>query len=199
MGHAAVNHFGQGYKQLKEGCIFTYLKKTTVYADIVADSISRREVVPIPACPPSGPENLLRDCMEVETNTDSNSKEQSSEFARNPIPINSTAPDGETLSNHSMPSLASSDKDDKVALSSYSTTSEDLEYDSDDDHSDEHLVSGSDFILFVKDGALCLGWDSEDEDADGLKVDAGEDSDGEQSEVDDDDDSIRNENSDSEE
>lgn len=40
MGHAAINHFDCGYKQLEEGHLSTYLLKTTAYADIVADAIS---------------------------------------------------------------------------------------------------------------------------------------------------------------
>lgn len=37
-----------------------------------------------------------------------------------------------------------------------------LEYDSDDNWSNEHLASSSEFMSFVESdtGALCLGWDS---------------------------------------
>ncbi|KAF7971926.1 hypothetical protein HWV62_19447 [Athelia sp. TMB] len=148
LGHAAINYFGRGYKRLEEGRIASYLNKTTAYADIMADARARNELPQDPDGP-GGAHNigqLLQEPMLIDTNNRSQQLPSQAGSSRN-----------------SVGSIPSSDE------SSHSNIPQDLEYDSDDDRSDEKLSSGSYHTAFIdtETGSLVFGHDSDDEDNQG--------------------------------
>lgn len=174
MGHAAVNHFNRGYKRLDEGRIETYLKKSTAYADIMADARHNSEAIPdLADRPPNRPEEALQEAMQIDLTI------------HEPIQVPNQIPSSSSTNPSSQTTSDSGSIEEQL-------DDEDLEYDSDDDRSHEHLSSGSDFASFVdrETGSLCLGWDSDDGDDEneGVENDPLEDSetegdDGEDSDV----------------
>ena len=147
LGHAAVNYFGRGYKRLEEGRIATYLKKTTAYADIMGDARARNELPPDPADSVQVHRNsevLLQDLMQIDADTNDQ------------LPSRAETPgDSVSATSRSVESIQSSNP-------------ENLEYDSDDDRSNEKLTSGQYSASFVDidTGNLVLGCDSDAEDDD---------------------------------
>ncbi|KZP25600.1 hypothetical protein FIBSPDRAFT_1041245 [Athelia psychrophila] len=190
LGHAAVNHFGRGYKRLEEGRIATYIKKTTAYASIMADARAlndrNQQEADASTRQPSPPlEQLLHGAMQIERERSTTpSSQQFNTPGEPPVPLSVTSTQSPSHSEGGSQSdrSATPDLEDEYSHIPQETLSgrdEGLEYDSDEDRSEQVLSIGEEWMftpsLDSETGLFHMSWDFCDEDGDDSEGPASED------------------------
>ena len=129
LGHAAINQFNEGYTRLDTGKLDDFISKSTAYADVIAEIQAYKRTEGSPETVPLPDHPGMQDQL-------------ASQLGDNSDDINISPP----------PSESSNSSDSSTPLSSSaSTQSED---DNDGDPSDAHLVSGSDYNIYLSDNQL---------------------------------------------
>ena len=125
LGHAALNQLDQGYDRLQKGKLDNFISKTTAYADVIAD---------------------IQACKQAEDMVIPHFEEQADEFSNDinlRIDLNSSESE-----------ISKSGSSDSSSSSSF-PQSESQDHDQDNlDHSNNHLVSGSDFDVYISEDGL---------------------------------------------
>jgi len=130
LGHAAVNQFNEGYKKLRNGKLEDFIDKTTTYADILAG---------IQACKRSGEETSVPNVEDEGLHQ----HDHPSDNLNGDQSLHIEDPDSSSGSYDS--------KSDSGTSSAQSHAQESLD---EADPSDNHLVSGSDYSIFISENKL---------------------------------------------
>ena len=126
LGHAAINQFNVGYSRLDTGKLDDFISKSTTFADVIAD--------------------IIQTCRNAEDNTEP--QYQSDDVNLSPPPSTTSC---------SSESCSSTSKSASIHLSRPSSSQSTQSEHNDEDHDDpsiSHLVSGSDYDVYLSDDRL---------------------------------------------
>jgi len=154
LGHAAFNQLNHGFDRLQIGKLDDFIRNTTVYADVLADILAFKQA-----------DELQRDTPQ--------SEEEVQQPAHHDDEINIDPPSSDTSSSES----GISRPEPSGSLSSSSTSSplfDDIEL-AEDNPSNDHLISGSEYDVYISDDGLThRAWYEQADDADNSSDEDGE-------------------------